>query len=811
MVSLVIVSHSHQVAEGVAELAREMAGGALEVVAAGGVDAPEGTIIGTDALKIARAIVQAHAAAPDRPILVVMDLGSAVLSAEMALELLEAPVRQHVTLCDAPLVEGAVVAAAQARAGAELPRILAEMRAAGSGKLSDSTHAPLSSEASPPFPPADASGAAQTARLRVPNQLGFHARPAARIAQALAGLQATVTVRNLRANTPPADARSVSRLLALGARQGDEIEVMAQGPDAAEAIARLRALAEANLGDPLEPSASPAQHTPESPLEMPAPAGALRGVAASPGVAVGRARWLPTAADAPGVSEGDGASSGSITDPQQEALRLAQALLSARQSLQQLRDQARQRVGDAAAAIFDAQLAWLEDPEFAGAIRAYVQQGSAAAVAVRRVAQLLMERLRTAEDTYTRERAVDVRDLAARVIAHLTGAVNRVDTDAPGDAVWCADEFTPSQVAQADPRAVRGLCAIRGAQTGHAAILARALGLPAVFGLGDALASVGEGELVALDGAAGWVLVAPSEDQMRQITAVQQAQASRQAAARQASHAPAVTRSGKHVEVAANIGSLGDARRAMELGADGVGLFRTEFLFLHRAEPPDEAGQVAAYRAVAEVLQGRPLTIRTLDVGGDKPLPWLRQPPEANPFLGVRGVRLCLAYPDVLRTQLRAIAQVALDHPVRVMFPMVSTVDEWRAARAIWDEVRGVAQAEVGIMVEVPAAALQAASFAPEVDFFSIGTNDLTQYVFAAERGNAALAHLQDAAHPTIQRLIGEVCEAAHRCGRWVGVCGELAGDPRHVEMLLALGVDELSVNPAAVPLVKAAVRGFAG
>ena len=358
---------------------------------------------------------------------------------------------------------------------------------------------------------------------------------------------------------------------------------------------------------------------------------------------------------------------------------------------------------------------------------------------------------------------------------------------------------------------MRGIATAHGSATAHAAILARALGLPAAVGLGDALLAIDEGTALLLDGEAGTLQVDPDEDMLREAEERRERLAARRAAARERAHEPGATRDGTRVEVFANLGSAAEAATAVELGAEGVGLLRTEFLFLDRPQLPDEDEQVETLREIAEALDGRPLVVRTLDAGADKPLPAVPMPPEANPFLGVRGIRLALARPEILATQFRAILRVAAEHPVKAMLPMVATLGEVRAARALLDEARAAtgidAPLELGIMVEVPAAALTAARLAEHVDFFSLGTNDLTQYTMAAERGDERLAGLLAGPQPAVLRLVKATVEAAAARGRWVGVCGELAGDPAAAVLLAGLGVTELSMAPALVAEAKAALR----
>jgi multiphosphoryl transfer protein len=359
---------------------------------------------------------------------------------------------------------------------------------------------------------------------------------------------------------------------------------------------------------------------------------------------------------------------------------------------------------------------------------------------------------------------------------------------------------------------VTGIATAHGTATAHAAILARALGLPAVVGLGDAVLGITEDTTVLIDGEAGTLQVDPPDDVKRDAAERRERADQRRATARERAHETGATRDGTRIEVFANLGKAGEAAKAVELGAEGVGLLRTEFLFLDRAELPGEEEQAETLREIAVALDGRPLVVRTLDAGADKPLPALPMPPEANPFLGVRGIRLGLERRDVLATQLRAILRVAAEYPLKAMLPMVATLDEILAARSELDRARaetGIdAPLEFGIMVEIPAAALTATRLAEHVDFFSLGTNDLTQYTMAAERGDERLATLLTGPQPAVLRLVKATVEAAAAHGRWVGVCGELAGDPAAAVLLAGLGVTELSMAPALVPEAKAALRG---
>jgi phosphoenolpyruvate-protein phosphotransferase len=524
-------------------------------------------------------------------------------------------------------------------------------------------------------------------------------------------------------------------------------------------------------------------------------------VPASPGIAIAAARRLSAAAPLPGADEAPHG------DPAAELARLDDARAAARRDVEAARARIAQQAGEAEAAIFDAHLLLLDDAALLDPAREAIGQGRGAAAAWGASAEAVAAVYRGLDDPYLRERAADVDDVAGRVLRHLAGAGDAGTIAAAG--VLVVRDLTPGDAAALDRALVQGLAVARGGATSHAAILARALGIPAVVGLGDTVLGLDDGTPVVLDGAAGTLEVAPEPEVIQAREKAREAAERRRAEARRRAHEPATTTDGTTLEVAANVGSPADASAAVELGADGVGLLRTEFLFLDRDDAPTEDEQRAVYGEIAAALDGRPLIVRTLDAGADKPLRFLPQAPEDNPFLGVRGIRLGLRQPDLLRTQLRAILAVAAEYPVRVMFPMVSTLAEYRAARRLVEELAGP-PIDVGIMVEVPAVAVSAERFAREVDFFSVGTNDLGQYTMAAERGNEALAELLSGPQPALLRLIATLTEAAERHGRWVGVCGELAGDPAAAILLAGLGVAELSMAPSRIPEAKATLRGTA-
>ena len=795
MVGIVIVSHSATLAEGVAELAREMGGSDVAIEVAGGLDEPDRPL-GTDATLVLSAIERADSG---DGVLVLMDLGSAVLSAEMAVDMAEPQRRAAIRLCAAPVVEGAVSAAAAARQGASLDEVARE---AGRGLLPKASH--LGAEEAGPADADEVDEEGEELRLRVDNPLGLHARPAARFVQTAAGFDARVSVSNASASRGPANARSLSAVATLGVRQGHEIVLRASGPEAAAALAALRALADEGFGDraaPRRPEPAPASATPAGPG-----AGArLAGVAASPGIALGPSRrFRPPEPEMPDRAPGD---------PGAEWDRLTSALEAAVVELSEARRSVAARVGEEEAGILDAQALLLRDEAVIEAARAGVfERGRGAEQAFGDAAEAVAAAYEGLDDDYQRGRAADVRDVRRRVLVALGGGAPATSwLREAEDAVLVAEDLAPADVAALDPARVRAVATARGGPTSHAAILARAAGIPAAVGLGPALLEVPDGTTLLVDGAAGEVVVDPAGDVVSSYQKRKEVHEARLRAAQAAAREPARMRDGTVIEVMANAGSLEDAEQALAAGADGIGLLRTEFLFLGRPSAPSEGEQQEAYAAVVRAMRGRPVVLRTLDVGGDKPLPFLPRPPEANPYLGVRGLRLALAEPELLRTQLRAVTLAGLKGPVKVMFPMVTTTEELReACRLLEDAARQAgARPELGVMVEVPAVALAADRFAREVDFFSIGTNDLAQYTMAAERGNESLAGLGDALHPAVLRLVRLVCEGAAAHGRWVGVCGELAADPVAAPVLVGLGVSELSMSAAAIGSVKQAVRSL--
>ena len=657
----------------------------------------------------------------------------------------------------------------------------------------------------------------QQFNLVIHNATGLHARPARVFVDIAKQYESVIQVRH---GTKQANAKSLISLLTLGVTGGQIIYVDITGSDEEVAAVALAAAIRNGLGEgpaPQEkevdsrPSEVATQPQPEQVVAGPAEVAAnkapniVQGVAAAPGIAVGpvyqfKRSQLEVNESSAGVS--------------QEQARLQTALEAARQQIASLHEQVLQRGAVSEGEIFEVHRDILADPTLLDPVHAAIDGGQSAAWAWQSVVKQYCEQLSRLADPLLAERSVDVRDVGDRVLRLLTNTTAdpgpSFQTDSP--VVILAYDLTPSETAVLDPERVLGICTVVGGPNAHTAILARALGLPAVVRAGSSVLEIADGTTVILDGTAGTLIVAPEPPALEAARLSQQKEREQRTAARQRADEPALTSDGHTVEVVANIGGLADAERANGLGAEGVGLFRTEFLFLNRAEAPSEDEQFEIYRDVARAMDGKPVIIRTLDIGGDKPIAYLNLPAEDNPFLGLRGIRLCLEHPALFRQQLRAILRASSSGKLRIMFPMIADSVELRAAKAIVEEVRaelGVPPVEIGIMVEVPSAALMADELAKEVDFFSIGTNDLTQYTLAMDRTNSALASRADGLHPAVLRLIARTVEAAHCAGKWVGVCGELGSDTQAVPILVGLGVDELSVSSPAVPTVKAQIRSL--
>ncbi len=814
MVGLVIVSHSRDLAVALIALVKQVSVQDIPLAKAGG-GGPEHQEFGTDAVEIAEAI---HSVYSSDGVIVLMDLGSAILSAEMALEFLPDDMRPHIRICAAPVVEGAIVAGVQLGLGNDLDTVYREARQALLPKIkqlsvSDDT---VVLENPMPVPSAfEGEDIGQEIILTIRTQYGLHARLSARFVQTAAPFDAEVWVSKLlplQDSSPdgtrkiakgPVPAASLNSLTTLGVLQGEQIAVSARGKEAAQALETLQHLAEQNFGEDLSDFS---EIPPASAIKTTSTEDDTDIIPLSDGIAIGPAFHYQTAQIPVRDYETD--------NPALEWQRLQDALAVVRQKITQQRQHVQAQLGSAKAAIFDIHLLTLEDEAILERARTQIFQhhrnvASAWNVSVTEI----VTSYQALSDPYLRQRANDVLDVGNQVLCALIGHTAAAPTfSEPG--ILVAPEISPSLIAQLDLEQVRGFIAQRGGPTDHSSILARALGVPAL--VVPSLQDFPSGTIVGIDGSTGNLWIAPSSQTLDKLKKRQQRWLTRRERLLGAGREPAVTLDGTHIKIAANVMSVVDAKAAIRSGAEAIGLLRTEFLYLTRNTAPSEAEQVETLSQIGEFMGSYPVYVRTLDVGGDKTIPYLNLPTENNPFLGVRSIRFSLQESELFQTQLRAILRASTGSDIRVMFPMIATIEEVtqalqcleKAHQSLEDEnIAHRWPLETALMIETPSAALLSSSLAEYTDYFSIGTNDLTQYTLAAERGHPGLSHYSDGLHPSVLFLIQHVAHAVHQHGKRVGVCGELANDPLAVPILIGLGIDELSLNPGGIPQVKDIIR----
>jgi phosphoenolpyruvate-protein phosphotransferase/dihydroxyacetone kinase phosphotransfer subunit len=783
LVALVLVSHSHALAAATRGLVLQMAGPDLKIGVAAGIG-DNRLELGTDAIQVAEILGELRN--PDG-IVVLMDLGSAVLSAQAALELVEPGERTLIRLSAAPFVEGAVVAGVQAYAGSKLDEVIRELDRALAAKREQvgpvQSSVVLDGVAEP-----DGVEYSETV-LRVTNEHGLHARPAAELVSLASKYSAEIEVTNMSFGAGPASARSITSIALLQVSKGDQIRIRAWGRDRENALAAITELAKNGFGEGGGQIATrPSQQ---------------RGVPASPGIVIGPLLYIEpftrTSSAEPSQS------------PQDERRKLREAIARAT-----VRLAGPVRGNTAADAIRSAQRAILDDPVLLQKSEALVASGQGSAfTAWTRVCDEVVDSFQAMKDSYLRERAADIRDVKQMVLQEIQGSGACRFAFPRQPCILFTHELLPSEAALCAGSHILGVIARQGSPTSHAAILLRSAGIPMVTGV-DWITASDTARTAAMDGSSGDIWIDPPEDVLQGLRKRQQQREESEQHAMSSMAEPAITQDGVAIELMANVSSAADAELAARYCADGIGLLRTELLFSSTAAV-SEADQICAIQQALGTVAG-PLLVRTLDIGGDKPLPALPCEPEANPFLGVRGLRLTLRNASFFRQHLGAILQAGAGRDLWIMFPMVSTVKEIAQARDLISKVhaelaeRGTRHAwpvKLGCMIEVPSAALLAETLARELHFFSIGTNDLTQYTLAAERGNAALSDLQDALHPAVLQLVDRVVRGARTMSRHVSICGEAAADPVGAAVFLGLGVRSLSVPPTLVPKTKAWVRSL--
>lgn len=798
MVSIIIVSHSQRLAEGVVELAAQMTHGKIDIVAAAGIDDDDNPI-GTDATKIMMALEEVNA---DAGILILVDMGSALLSTDMALELIDPDLASKVVVCPAPLIEGGVAAAVAAAAGLPIETVIEEAKGALAAKYEQL------GEVLPHAAPVQAAVApmaesAQSMTWTVLNPHGIHARPASTIVTTLTAYDCDMWIAKA---DKQANARSINSIALLGIRKDDSITFMANGPDASAAIEAFTTLAQSHFGESLD--TAPAATPPEAPQPAPTNAGQLSGIAASEGIAIAPVWIYKSTMPAPRQHTSKGHDA--------EWQHYEKAMHAAVDDLKQLQIKAAASASASEAEIFAAHQQIIADPDLHQQLNAGLASNEQNIEQVwAEVITHMAEAYANADDPYLQARKNDMLDVGQRIMQQLQGKTEQ-SLNLSSPVVLVAHELTPSDTAKLDPKQVKGICMEAGGHTSHSAILARALGIPAIVGCSGALTHCQDGELVILDGHQGILHLHPSTSEVAEASLQVSIADQQRKEAEQHAHAPALTQDRHAISVVGNVATLNDAIQAAQSGAEGIGLLRSEFLYMDRTDAPTEQEQIAFYCAVCEQFPEEKVVVRTLDIGGDKPLAYLQQRSEDNPFLGCRGLRLCLQQPEIFKTQLRALLQTRALHPnLAVMFPMVSVTEELIQAKALMAQVHDELCAEgaassipsTGIMIEVPSAVVCADKLAMHADFFSIGSNDLTQYVMAADRGNDSVSTLSAAHQPAVLKMIQTTVEAAHQQEITVSVCGEMAGDPQLAPVLIGLGVDTLSMSASRIANVKQAIR----
>lgn len=797
MVGIVIVSHSNELAESLREMALQVGKSVVPIASAGGVDDANDPI-GTDAVKILHAIEEVYSS---DGVLVFMDMGSAVLSTETALDLLDKEKKKKIKLSGAPLVEGVISAVVQSASGLGIEEIMDEADKAiipkrnqlglqkqqVSGKKQKSDHSEENILKN---------------KYRLKNTLGLHARPAAQIVKTISLHDASASVRNITRDSSFVNAKSMNSLITLNARQNDEVEVMTSGPESSELQSKLTSLFQKNFGESTAPAKKQSFSTKKHKIPS---SGIVEGIPISAGIGIGEI--YQHVLKLPDVSDEQ------ATNTEHELKQLEKALNGVTEDLDYIIESSRKKFGDDEAAIFEAHKLLVKDPELLGKVRvSIIQNNNTAAYAWKTELEYFIGLYdNAAEGSMLSAKAVDLVDVGLRVLGYLMD-VPKTGVKITENAIMVTNNLSPTDVAQIDSSKVVAICTAKGSENSHGAILARSLGIPAVFGLGEAITELPDGTTAAVDGEKGVMFIEPDKALRAELLQKKNEWIEFREKAKAQKHEPAITRDGHPLNVQANVGNMEDVHQAIEQGAEGIGLFRTEFLFMERDEAPNEDYQYNVYKKTAKMSNGNPVIIRTIDIGGDKPVPYLQMEKEENPFLGCRGIRYALLHPDLLKTQLRAILRASADGNISVMFPMISTVTELKEACSVLDECKQELKSQeipfdqdmrVGIMVEVPSVVKNLSVMAEFIDFISLGTNDLSQYVMAADRMNPKVAHLSSHYEPALLKVMCEAVSVAKENGLKVSVCGEMARDTNVTPLLIGMGIDTFSMNALGVPEFK--------
>ncbi len=799
MVGLVLVSHSRPLAEAVGELLRRVVSAELPLTCSGGVG-DDRAVLGTDAIEIQEAISTVYS---DDGVLVLMDMGSAILSAETAKEFLNAEQQEKVRLTSAPLVEGGIAAAVQAQMGASLDEVANAALQSLLPKQDQVQDVPQRASAASPAPDLSVHVVLD---LTIQNPHGLHLRPAAMLIKTLAGFPGEVLIENRSAGRGPVLARSLVDVTRLQIREGDSVRFSIASPDPKPVIDSIRSLVESQFGESARP-VPPSEENGAPDISQP--------FGVSRGIAIGRPLLLDAiVASVPTYTVE------SAPDIKREVEKLRSAVAAAIAEFDRRIDRLRASLHQYELDIFDAQRMIFTDPTILKEVQVKIQELHLnAAAAWHEILSRYAVDQEKADDPYLRARAADFREVERTVLASLTDENKGSalpDCAFTDPTILICEELTPTLAEQLRQLSIAGVIQLGGGPTSHGAILARALGLPAIGGTRKSLERLRTAQQVAISGSEGTLWIDPPPDVLANLVRRQQLEHSEAGRALQESQEPAITKDGIPVQVGGNAGSAKDISSARANGASFIGLFRSEFLFQDFDREPDEEQQLAAYREALAPGGSFPVTIRLLDVGGDKPLKFLPQPKEANPFLGVRGIRLLMANPRFFRAHLRAILRLADSFRVRLLIPMITDVSEILATRRMLAEIAGeLTEASlahqwpipVGAMIETPSAGILIDQLLPHLDFVSIGTNDLTQYVLCAERGSASLSSFSDALHPAVLRICEQVIHSAREREVKASICGEIASDPEALPIWLGIGLREFSVTAAAIPATKAMIR----
>jgi multiphosphoryl transfer protein len=804
MVGLVLVSHSRSLAEAVGNLVRRAVNADLQLVCSGGVGEDRAEL-GTDALAIQEAINTVYS---EDGVLVLMDMGSAILSAETAKELLNPEQQEKVRLTSAPLVEGGIAAAVQAQLGASLDEVTNAALQSLLPKQDQVQDVPPSPPAA--APPVPDLSTYEILDVTIQNPHGLHLRPAALLIKTLSGFPAEVLIENRTASRGPILARSLVDVTRLQIHEGDCVRFSISSADPKPVIDSIRSLVEDQFGESAQPVLP---NEANSAPDLSQPFGVSRGIA------IGRPLLLDTI-----VAPVPTHTVESAPDIAREVAKLRSAIAAAMAEFDRRIDRLKASLPRHELEIFGAQRMIFADPTIFKEVQAKIQElHMNAAAAWHEILSRYAADQEKVDDPYLRARAADFREVERTVLASLIDQKKEsalAEHELTDSTILICEELTPTLVEQFRRLSIAGVIQLGGGTTSHGAILARALGLPAIGGARKSLERLQTAQQVAISGSEGTFWIDPPPDVLANLVNRQQLEHSEAGRALQESQEPAVTKDGIPVQVGGNAGSAKDISSARTNGAEFIGLFRSEFLFQDFDEEPDEDQQLAVYQeALAPSGGAFPVTVRLLDIGGDKPLKFLPQPREANPFLGLRGIRLLMANPRFFRVHLRAILRLADSFRVHLLIPMITDVSEIFATRKMLAEIAAeLTKANVphrwpipvGAMIETPSAGLLIDQLLPHLDFLSIGTNDLTQYVLSAERGSALLSAFSDALHPAVLRICEQVIQAAQERGIKASICGEVASDPEALPIWLGLGLREFSVTAAAIPATKSLIRKLA-